>query len=308
MVAPVPMVAPGWIAVDWGTTRLRAWAMAGARALDSRASDQGMGGLTPDGFEPALLDLIADWLPPSDAPPVPVVACGMVGARTGWAEAEYRAIPCPPLDPLRATRPPLRDPRILVHILPGLSQADPPDVMRGEETQIAGFLALNPDFRGTLCLPGTHCKWVAIQNGQVTGFHTFMTGELYALLTRQSVLRLTIGAAGLDADAFRAALTHALEQPETLPLHLFPLRAAALLQGLGAKQAAGRLSGLLIGAEIAAARMLWQDRRVAVIGAAELAGLYVQGLTRAGGDAYELDGAALVLAGLSAAALALETA
>lgn len=293
------MVRPDWIAVDWGTTRLRVWAMQGAGALESRASDKGMGSLTPEGFEPALLELVGDWL--GDGP-TPVIACGMVGARNGWAEAEYRNTPCPPLDPLRATRPPVNDPRLDVHILPGLSQLDPPDVLRGEETQIAGFLAQNPDFEGTLCLPGTHCKWVRIEGGEVEGFHTFMTGEIYALLSRQSVLRLTIGEARPDPASFADAAAQALENPELIPAGLFPMRAAALLQDLSPEEGAGRLSGLLIGSELAAARPLWQDRRVVIIGAPDLAGLYAQVLRAADADAAEMDGGALVLTGLSAAA------
>ena len=103
-------MTPDWIAVDWGTTRLRVWAMQGSQALQSRHSDKGMGGLTRDGFEPALLELIHDWLPAQGR--MPVIACGMVGARTGWAEAEYRATPCPPLDPHQAIRPQVRDARL----------------------------------------------------------------------------------------------------------------------------------------------------------------------------------------------------
>lgn len=301
------MVRPDWIAVDWGTTRLRVWAMRGDQPIDKRSSDQGMGKLAPDQFEPALLDLVQDWLPTDAGRPMPVIACGMVGARTGWVEAEYRQVPCAPLDPHRATRPPVKDPRLSVHILPGLCQIDPPDVMRGEETQIAGFLAAQPDFHGTLCLPGTHCKWVGIRSGQVIGFHTFMTGELYALLTQHSVLRLTVGEAPPASETFETAVTQVLNAPESMPLHLFPLRASALLEGLTPEMAAGRLSGLLIGAEIAAARPLWTGRRVAVIGAPDLSQLYARGLTLAGGDAYLQDGAALALAGLSAAALTLET-
>lgn len=302
-------MTPDWIAVDWGTTRLRVWAMRGAQVLDERASDKGMGVLTQDGFEPALLELVADWLGPQipgqSPSPIPVIACGMVGARTGWAEADYRAVPCTPLDPARATRPVTRDPRLQVHILPGLSQSQPPDVMRGEETQIAGFLARQPDFDGTLCLPGTHCKWVRVTGGQVASFQTFMTGEMFALLSGQSVLRLSIGATTPDPAAFAAAMAQALADPVAVPGQLFALRAAALLHGLSAAEAAGRLSGLLIGAEVAAARPLWQDRRVAVIGAAELARCYVQALTTAGSVAYEQNGAALVLSGLTAAASAL---
>ncbi|MTH78185.1 2-dehydro-3-deoxygalactonokinase [Paracoccus aestuariivivens] len=296
------MVRPDWIAVDWGTTRLRVWAMQGSEVLENRSSDKGMGSLSRDGFEPALLELVEDWLGDQ---PIPIIACGMVGARTGWAEAEYRHTPCTPLDPQRATRPQVNDPRLDVHILPGLSQIDPPDVLRGEETQIAGFLAQNPDFEGTLCLPGTHCKWVIITDGRVEGFHTFMTGEVYALLSRQSVLRLTIGDAKPDRVSFLEASAQAATNADMAAAGLFPLRAAALLNGLTPEQGAGRLSGLLIGSELASAHPLWHGRRVVIIGAPELSSLYAGALTQAGADAHQLDGGELVLSGLTAAATAL---
>lgn len=295
---------PDWIAVDWGTTRLRVWAMSGLRPVAARSSDKGMGGLTPDAFEPALLELIADWLP--DAGRMPVIACGMVGARTGWAEADYRAVPCTPLDPHRATRPPVRDARLDMRILPGLSQPQPADVMRGEETQIAGFLAARPDFDGTLCLPGTHCKWVRIQGGQVLGFQTFMTGELFSLISGQSVLRLTLAGAQPDPQAFVQAATQAMADPHAAPSQLFALRAGALLHASPPQQAAGRLSGLLIGAELGAAREFWHNRTSIIIGAPELAALYETPLRAAGADARRMDGAELVLSGLTAAQLALQ--
>lgn len=288
-----------WIAVDWGTTRLRAWAMRGAQPLDARASDRGMGGLSPAGFEPALLDLIGDWLPAAGR--MRVVACGMVGARGGWAEAEYRATPCPPLDPRRAIRAPARDPRLDVRILPGLSQAEPPDVMRGEETQIAGFLAENPGFEGSLCLPGTHSKWVRLARDRVEGFRTFLTGELFSLLAGQSVLRLTIGAARPDPEALAEAGAEALADPHAAPSGLFALRAAALLRDLAPERAAGRLSGLLIGAELAAARDFWRNGPTVIVGAPDLARRYEALLLAAGAQACHKDGAALVLAGLAAA-------
>ncbi|WP_323716331.1 2-dehydro-3-deoxygalactonokinase [Paracoccus aminovorans] len=292
-------MTPNWIAVDWGTTRLRAWVMQGAQMLQARASDQGMGRLAPEGFEPALLALIADWLPASGT--IPVLACGMVGARGGWVEAAYRSVPCPPLDPRQAIRPPVTDPRLDLRILPGLSQADPPDVMRGEETQIAGFLAQNPGFCGVLCLPGTHSKWVRIADGTVARFATFMTGELFALLARQSVLRLTQAEATPDAQALTQAGAQALADPACVPAALFALRAGALLHGLAPEQAAGRLSGLLIGAELAAARPFWTGAEVVLIGAPDLTTHYETLLLAQGARARRQDGGALVLAGLTAA-------
>lgn len=290
---------PDWIAVDWGTTRLRAWAMQGATALQARASDAGMGALTPERFEPALLALISDWLPPQGR--IPVLACGMVGARGGWVEAAYRATPCPPLDPAQAVRPQVGDARLDLRILPGLSQAQPPDVMRGEETQIAGFLAENPGFQGVLCLPGTHSKWVAIAAGTVSRFATFMTGELFALLSRQSVLRLTLAEASPDPAALAGAGAQALADPAAVPAALFALRAGALLHGLSPQQAAGRLSGLLIGAELAAARAFWSDTDVVLIGAPDLTAHYETLLLTQGVRPRRQDGGTLVLAGLTAA-------
>ena len=293
-----------WIAVDWGTTRLRAWAMQGPAAVQSRNSDKGMGGLARDAFEPALLDLIHDWLPASGR--MPVIACGMVGARTGWTEADYRATPCTPLDPLRATRPAVHDARLDVRILPGLSQAAPPDVMRGEETQIAGFLASDPGFDGTLCLPGTHCKWVRITHGRVEAFQTFMTGEIFSLISRQSVLRLSLGGAAPDAHAAAEGAADAMADPHAAQRDLFALRAGALLRDLKPELAAGRLSGLLIGAELGAARDFWQGRRTVIIGAPDLAALYETPLRTAGAEVARMDGGELVLAGLTAARLALQ--
>ena len=297
-------MTPDWIAVDWGTTRLRVWAMQGPKAVQSRNSDKGMGGLARDGFEPALLDLIHDWLPAEGR--MPIIACGMVGARTGWAEAEYRAVPCTPLDPHQAIRPAVRDARLDVRILPGLSQAAPADVMRGEETQIAGYLASDPGFDGTLCLPGTHCKWVRIARGRVEAFQTYMTGEMFSLISRQSVLRLSLGGAVPDAGAAASGAADALADPHAAQRELFSLRAGALLHNLVPEQAAGRLSGLLIGAELGAARDFWHNRRTIIIGAPELAALYETPMRTAGADARRMDGAQLVLAGLTAAHLALQ--
>ncbi len=138
---PEAAVTPDWIAVDWGTSNLRAWAMQGGRTLAEAVSDEGMGKLTREGFEPALLRLVGPWL---GAGPMTVIACGMVGSRQGWHEAPYRTVPCPPVDPAGLVAAPVQDARLRVWLAPGLRQMQPADVMRGEETQIAGALALSP--------------------------------------------------------------------------------------------------------------------------------------------------------------------
>ncbi len=297
-----------WIAVDWGTTHLRAWAMADdGRVLAAASSDAGMGSLTRDGFEPALLALAEGWLAPGRA--TLALACGMVGSRQGWVEAPYRPVPCVPLEPGGFASAPCGDGRLTVRVIPGIKQLSPADVMRGEETQIAGFLASEPEFDGVLCLPGTHNKWVRISAGEIVSFQTFMTGEMFALLSEHSVLRHSVGGEGWDEHAFTLALDDLLSRPERLAARLFSLRAEALLSGLAPATARARLSGALIGAELAAARPYWLGQSIAVIGASGIGGAYAAALARQGAAPRVVEGDRITLAGLAAAhALLQETA
>ncbi|MCA8906770.1 MAG: 2-dehydro-3-deoxygalactonokinase [Rhodospirillaceae bacterium] len=291
---------PAWIAVDWGTSNLRCWAMsADDQVLGEAQSDRGMASLLPEEFETALLDCIAPWL--GDGPPVRVIACGMVGARQGWREAPYSIAPCPPHSARARIEVACRDRRVAMCIVGGVAQHTPCDVMRGEETQIAGLLADLPEFDGVACLPGTHCKWVRIAEGQIRHFHTFMTGELFNLLATRSVLRFSVTSEAWDEAAFLAAVAEAAARPETVPGLLFPLRAASLLGDVAPSTARARLSGLLIGGELAAARDLWQATPVVMIGADRLARAYCAAAAALGGNVTLRDSTALTLAGLARA-------
>lgn len=291
--------SPDWIAVDWGTSRLRAWAMNGDRVLAEARSDRGMGTLTPGAFEPALIELTEGWLN-GRASPMPVIACGMVGARQGWVEAPYAAVPCAPLGAAFA-KAPANDKRLAVSIIPGLRQDSPADVMRGEETQIAGFLRTDPRFDGVLCLPGTHCKWAHISAGEVVSFRTYMSGELFACLASASVLRHSIPETGWDAAAFAEAVSDGIAKPEALAARLFSLRAEGLLHGLPGETARARLSGLLIGAELAAARPYWLGQRVVIIGDTTLADAYGAALASQGLTPQTMAGDTMTRAGLISA-------
>jgi 2-dehydro-3-deoxygalactonokinase len=297
--APAPE-AVAWLAADWGGSRLRVWAMgADDRPLAQARSDAGAASLTPEGFEPALRALAAPWLMPGRV--TQAVACGMVGSRQGWVEAPYRPVPCAPLG-AGAVAAPVRGEGLALRVIPGLSQADPPDVMRGEETQIAGALREAPGFEGVVCLPGTHAKWATVAGGRVTAFRTFLTGELFALLSGHSSLRHGLGGAqGWDAAAFGAAAAEAAADPGRLGALLFGVRAAGLVAGLAPPAARARLSGLLIGAEIGAARDLWRGRAVLIVGSAALASAYAAALAGQGAHARMLDAAETTLAGLCAA-------
>ena len=287
--------APDWIAVDWGTSNLRAWAMQGGAALEDAQSGDGMGTLARDGFEPALTKLIARW---SLADGQPIIACGMVGSRQGWMEAPYRTVPCTPLAGDFASTTCGTHP---VRIIAGLRQNLPADVMRGEETQIAGFLALNPGWDGVICLPGTHTKWVEVSAGEVISFQTYMSGEMFALLSTHSVLRHSVAGEGWDAEAFAAAVDDAMSKPERLAARLFSLRAGDLLNNTKAGTSRAQLSGLLIGAELAAARPYWLGRQIAIIGGSTQSELYAAALKAQGVPAIITNAERMTLEGLIAA-------
>ncbi len=285
-----------WIAVDWGTSKLRAFAMRGDTVLEAAQSDKGMSRLEKPDFEGALLELVDGWLGDSVTD---VIACGMVGARQGWVEAPYAAVPAPALAP-KPVRVPDTDARLRVFVVPGLKQMKPADVMRGEETQIAGFLARTNNWDGVICLPGTHTKWAHVSADEVVSFRTFMTGELFELLSKQSVLQHSVGE-GWDSDAFAAGMDVTLSRPENLATELFGIRASDLLHATPSASARARLSGLLLGAELAASRPYWLGQQIAIVGDAALSAIYAEALQAQGGQVAVVDCQEMTLAGLLAA-------
>ncbi len=289
-----------WIAVDWGTTNLRCWAMSGSdEVIDTASSDQGMGALAgrADQFEAALLACIDPWL--SEGSFLPVHACGMVGARQGWLEVPYESAPCSPVTGL--TKVPNTDDRIEVFIHAGICQSAPADVMRGEETQIAGLLRMQPDFEGLVCLPGTHTKWATITDQTLQGFRTCMTGELWALLAQQSVLRLTLDPKGWDEPAFLEAFTATFQRPGDFLSQCFALRAESLLNDLDGAEASSRLSGILIGHELASALKDSEEiKNVALIGSPSSTPLYEKAFSALSIETSLLPSEDVTISGLSA--------
>ena len=220
--------------------------------------------LASDMFEPSLLKAASELLPADQR--TPVLVCGMAGARNRWRETSYLPIPCAPLAVSRHAEPVNSSSELLaVHILPGLAQASPCDVMRGEETQIAGLLAREPDFAGVLCLPGTHTKWVRIKDARIVAFKTVMSGELYHLTSAQSVLRRSVASAEWDEDAFVEALAAARAEPEQITASLFSIRAESLLRDLSEAVARARLAGYWLGLELAATQEYWAEQQVTII-------------------------------------------
>lgn len=287
-----------FVAVDWGTSSFR------MRALDARgevvASDQGgfgMATLQPNEFAEVLEQRLTN-AGVSDR--VPVVICGMAGAAQGWHEAPYLDAPTE-LSALGDHAVKVPDINRDVWILPGVKQATPSNVMRGEETQIAGFLDANPFFEGVVCLPGTHTKWVDVSQGCIKEFATCMTGEMFALISSHSVLRHSLIGDGWDDDEFIRTIKSAANDPSQVAQRLFDLRAEMLLASLSGAAARARLSGWLIGQELASTAKYWRDSKVHLIGAPQLAAKYAAALEALGAAAQSENSDEMTLAGLRAA-------
>jgi 2-dehydro-3-deoxygalactonokinase len=297
--------ATDWIAVDWGTSNLRAWGVAGDGSVTfSAGSPQGMGTLQRAEYPEALKSLLGPHL---DRFSHDVLVCGMAGARQGWIEAPYLDAPTDLAGLAGAGVKPADAPDGLdVTILPGVCVREPgaENVMRGEETQLLGIAALRAGFSGTVCMPGTHSKWARLTGTRIETFSTAMTGELFEVLRSHSVLRHSLDGATDDADSaegFAKGSAIGLEQPEKLSAALFTVRAASLLSGRSPGWCAGYLSGLLIGAEIGAARDWIAGGPVVIVGSPALGTRYAEVIAAAGGTAERIDAAEATLAGLKKA-------
>lgn len=285
------------IGVDWGTTNLRAFRLAGdGTVLAELAMPCGILHVGADGFAAALHTAIDPWLAEGERR---VLLCGMIGSRQGWVEAPY--LPCPAgAAELAAALMSVPFAAAEVRLVPGLAMHAPesdigaaPEVMRGEETQLVGLFHTGefPTGDGLVCLPGSHSKWARIASGQIVGFQTYLTGEAFAALRDGTILgRMmrrdgTIDRAGFDRGVARAAAAgHLLH-------HLFGVRTLALFGELSEAAGAGYLSGLLIGHEVRAA-MPARDQTVHLAGEAALCALYARAIAAAGGRAVIADSAA----------------
>lgn len=294
---------PFCAAVDWGTSSFRLWLLApDGSVIAERRGPDGMMSAREIGFEAVLDGYLAEVGAALD---LPVVICGMAGAKQGWKEAPYLDAPAELASlPSRAVNVDAvaRD----VRILPGIAQRDPahPDVMRGEETQLLGLVA-EGIASALVCLPGTHSKWVALRDGRVENFSTFMTGEIFAALSTHTILKLNAeGDFGPTDSAFLSGVREAAASPATVANQLFAIRAGSLL-GFPPRGAAG-ISGALIGLEIAGALARHGSGGEVILGSAgRLGELYHAALQEAGFSVRSVDADAAVRAGLLHAALSI---
>ncbi|HEY2679432.1 MAG TPA: 2-dehydro-3-deoxygalactonokinase [Steroidobacteraceae bacterium] len=296
---------PRYVAGDWGTSNLRLFLCDSQGSILESAVGPGVSSVK-DPFEDVFESLLKDWETRFGA--LPAVLSGMIGSSIGWVQTPYVSCPAIPQNiaagciALRAGR---------VHIVPGLrceNRLHTADFMRGEETQVLGALALDPVLglgKHLLCLPGTHTKWVVIENGVIQEFLTSVTGELFGALRDHSVLvRAEPINAQAGSGAFAEGVARCNDYPSVPILHrLFECRSRVLSGELPASHAADFLSGLLIASDIAGALNLFDPalakRSLRLIGAPQLTKAYAAALKAKGLEAIQIDGSAAALAGLT---------
>lgn len=302
------MTEPAYVAVDWGTSSFRLWLIGrDGGVIAERRSGEGMTTAARTGFA----DVLASHLSAIAAPAgLPVLICGMAGAKQGWVEAGYLDTPAA-LSAIPAAAVRIPGTEADIRILPGLAQRDAvtPDVMRGEETQLLGAAGDLGSGDHLVCMPGTHSKWVRLSGGKVQGFSTFMTGELFETIAKHTILSHAIADAGAisgGSAAFRDAVTRMVANPAIATSQLFSVRAGSLIAGLSPEDAKARLSGTLIGLEIAGAlSLVAAGTPVALVVSGGLGALYKEALAAAGLSPSIIDADSAVRNGLAAGAKAL---
>src|SRR3954470_16601151 len=242
------------IGLDWGTTSCRAYLIGADGAVLDRQLD-GPGILKAEGhFGPWLHSMIGGWIATHGR--APVILSGMIGSRQGWKEAPYARCPAGANDIVKALAQ-IEWSELSIALVPGLSTENDamPDVVRGEETQIFGALALSGESDGLFLLPGTHSKWAEVQGGRIVSFHTFITGELFGVLKEHTILGRFMREGVYDANSFARGVHEgaALGSGGALLNRLFATRTYALMNKLPDTALPDYLSGLLIGAEVAEA-------------------------------------------------------
>ena len=299
MEAVSPPADIAFIGLDWGSTHLRAYAFdAAGNIVDRRESSAGA--LTLKGaaaFDTALAELIGDWAQAHVG--AKLVACGMVGARTGWCEAPY--LECGVGSDLaqRLAKGAIAVATSLgrsLTIIPGMKSSEP-DVMRGEETQIVGSDVAN----GIVVCPGTHCKWVQISANHIDSFATFFTGEMHALIRQHSSVGKALNAAPTldDGPSFHLGLSYARTGAASWLHDLFVMRAAVVTGAKTPEQISTALSGWLLGCEYAAALAMYPEtQEISLLASEALVPWYERAGEAFGVKVCSLDSAAATARGL----------
>jgi 2-dehydro-3-deoxygalactonokinase len=283
--------ADGFIAVDWGTTNRRAYLIdRGGRCTDEMSDGRGVLSIARGEFPFAVQEIrqrLGDR---------PLLLAGMAGSTRGWMDAAY--LPCPiGLDEL-ATSLVWAEPgrSAIIHGVCNVGDGRA-DIMRGEEVQILGAVAAGSiPADCTVCHPGTHNKWIEVRAGRIDKFRTVMTGEMFNLLKKRSILSEHLQGPVEVGEAFLSGVRRGLSAG-VLTAELFSVRARSLLGKLADEDAAPFASGLLIGADVASAAGSLSDKDVFVMGSPKLTALYAAALRETGHEPMQVDGEEAFIAG-----------
>lgn len=296
-----------FIGIDWGTTNIRAWAMSSdGTVLKESTADEGLLTATELGFHNVLtrhLDILGT---PQGTP---IMMCGMVGSRQGWVEAPYARAPAS-LDQIASQAVNVPFDKADARIMPGVAlyDSDAPDVMRGEETQLMGIDPALLSGPTLVAMPGTHAKWVRMEGRHLTNFSTWLTGEMYAVFATESILKHAIQGeqnnVTIENPVFQKWALRALEGEGGVMGEVFKIRAATLLNGMTALDAAAALSGYMIGNEVRDAKRRFAEdvSRALMVGSGSIGALYRFALEHAGFEVHQLSAEKTVQTGLTMAA------
>jgi 2-dehydro-3-deoxygalactonokinase len=283
----VPMT---FLAVDWGTTNRRVFRIDDGAVVASERDNKGAASMTPADYPAEVAGIRARM---GD---LPMLLAGMVGSTIGWREVPYVAAPAG----IAALADGLDWIDERTAIVPGVAMRDPanPDVMRGEEVQLLGAVDAGLVPRDALlCQPGTHCKWVWLENGRIARFTTAITGELFALLRGHGILAHQLTGAVTAGDAFREGVRRGAARD--LAAALFGIRAAKVLGYCDDTDAASHASGLLIGADVAARLDQSRGTHVHILADPTLGTLYATAIDTLGGSSALIDSRQAFVAGIT---------
>ncbi|KQS02218.1 2-oxo-3-deoxygalactonate kinase [Sphingomonas sp. Leaf357] len=278
-----------FLAVDWGTTNRRVYRVVEGVVEQTERDDRGIVAVGQGGF---ASDVAAIRTRMGD---LPMLCAGMVGSNRGWINVPYAECP--------ADLAALADKVVWVEpgrtaIVPGvaLRTAGHADVMRGEEVQLLGAVAVGlVPGDAVLCQPGTHCKWATVTGGAITQFATAMTGELFALLHKHSLLAAQMTDSVEPGPDFLRGVADAAD--DALLTRLFGVRAdfvTGLREDAGA---ASYVSGLLIGTDVRAQHLGGRD--IFLLADPNLGALYAAAIAAAGGRAHMIDSQAAFVGGIT---------
>ena len=262
-----------WIAIDWGTTNFRAWFIKKDKVLKEINKPHGIKNILSKNFEDILVANIE--LPKKNSRKIKIISCGMIGSKQGWFNTGYEKNLN--LSKNNLVKVKTKNKFLDFYIVKGLAQKSPYDVMRGEETQVLGYLQINKKFTGFLCLPGTHSKWIKMNQGKLIKFKTYMTGELHEIISRHTILKHSLIEKKISKSIFKESVLLSQKKNFNFFDYLFEFRSRNLLSNKKYFPKS-ELIGYLIGNEIKSNINNIKNNKVIIIGSNYNSKLYSQAM------------------------------